>query len=90
MAASILRYELNGKARICAENLRFVLGPYALCHPCEASEPKWGQNLKKTSNSKKEYQNRIRNDRVMPIIGCALKWQLAYFGAKVGYFGHIF
>ena len=21
---------------------------------------------------------------------CALKWQLAYFGPKVGYFGHIF
>ena len=87
MAASILRYELNGKARICAENLRFVLGPVCTMSP---SEPKWGQNLKKTSNSKKEYQNRIRNDRVMPIIGCALKWQLAYFGAKVGYFGHIF
>ena len=38
---------------------------------------------RKNKQFKKEYQNRMKNDRFMP------KWQLAYFGPKVGYFGHI-
>ena len=32
----------------------------------------------------------MKNDRVMLLKGRALKLQLAYFGPKVGYFGHIF
>ena len=42
MAASILRYELKGKARTRPEIFRLVLGPCAQCCPCEASELKWG------------------------------------------------
>ena len=41
---------------------------------------------RKNKQFKKEYQNRIKNDRFMPI----RRWQLAYFGPKIGYFGHIF
>ena len=47
---------------------------------------------RKNKQFKKEYQNRMKNDRFMQIKqleGCTLKWQLAYFGPKVGYFGHI-
>ena len=100
MAASILRYELKGKARTRPEIFRLVLGPDAQCCRCEASEQKLGRKPKstpkenvstfdlsrKTSNLKKEYQYRIKNDRVMLI----RRWQLAYFGTKVGYSGHIF
>ena len=38
----------------------------------------------------KKSQNRMKNDRVMPINVQAQKWYLAYFGPSVGYFGHIF
>ena len=72
MAASILRYELKGKARTRPDIFRLVLGPCAQCCPCEASEQKLGQKSKSTlkenvssfdlsrkkSNFKKEYQNR--------------------------------
>ena len=35
--------------------------------------------------------NLDKNNRVMrQLESRALKWQLAYFGPKVGYFGHIF
>ena len=44
---------------------------------------------RKNKQFKKEYQNRMKNDRFMPLEGRTLKWQLAYFGPKVGYFGHI-
>ena len=40
---------------------------------------------RKNKQFKKENQNRMKNDRFMPI-----KRQFAYFGPKVGYFGHIF
>ena len=46
MAASILRYELKGKARTRPEIFRLVLGPCAQCCPCEASEQKLGQKPK--------------------------------------------
>ena len=39
---------------------------------------------------KKERQNPMKNDRVMPNKGRVPKWQLAYFRPNVGYFGHIF
>ena len=32
----------------------------------------------------------MKNDRLMPIKRSHAKVQLAYFGPKVGYFGHIF
>ncbi len=35
----------------------------------------------------------MKNDRVTPIgklEGVAPKWQLAYFGPRIGYYGHIF
>ena len=47
---------------------------------------------RKNKQFEKEYQNRMKNDRFMPIRtlgGPTLKWQLAYFGPKAGYFGHI-
>ena len=46
MAASILRYELKGKARTRQDIFRLVLGPYAQFCPCEASEQKFGQKPK--------------------------------------------
>ena len=60
MAASILRYELKGKARTRHDIFRLVLGPCAQCCPCEASEQKLVQKpkstifLEKTSNLKKK------------------------------------
>ena len=48
MAASILRYELKGKARTRPDIFSLVLGPCAQCCPCEASEQKWGQKPKYT------------------------------------------
>ena len=51
------------------------------------------QNLEKTSNLKKEYQNRMKNDRVMPIRRLRTKVAVGlfyYFRTKVGYFGHNF
>ena len=50
MAASILRYELKGKAkgRTGLEIFRLILGPCAQCCPCEASEQKCGQKPKST------------------------------------------
>ena len=45
---NILRYELKGKARTRPEIYRVVLGPCALCCPCEASDQKWGQKPKST------------------------------------------
>ena len=46
MAASILRYELKGKARTRHDIFRLVLGPCAQCCPCKASEQKLGQKPK--------------------------------------------
>ena len=46
MAASILRYELKGKARTSPDIFRLVLGPCAKCCPCEASEQKMGPKTK--------------------------------------------
>ena len=43
----------------------------------------------KNKQFKKEYQNRMKNDRFMPIRRSHAKAKLAYFGPKVGYFGHI-
>ena len=45
---------------------------------------------RKMKQFKKEYQNRMKNDRLCQLEGRTLKWQLAYFGPIVGYFGHIF
>ena len=50
MAASFLRYELKGKARTRPDILRLVLVPCAQRCPCEASEQKWGQKPKSSSN----------------------------------------
>ena len=36
------------------------------------------------------YQNRLKNGRVMPIQSLGKSGFLAYFGLKVGYFGHIY
>ena len=38
----------------------------------------------------KECQNRMKMTEFCQLEGRVLKWQLAYFGLKVGYFGHIF
>ena len=46
MAASLLRYELKGKARTRPDILRLVLGPCAQSCQCEASEQKLGQKPK--------------------------------------------
>ena len=35
-------------------------------------------------------QNRIRNSRVMPIQSWGKSGILAYFGLRIGYFGHIY
>ena len=48
MAASILRYELIGKARTCPDIFMLVFGPCAQCCPCEASEQKLGKRPKST------------------------------------------
>ena len=48
MAASILRYESEGKARTRHDILRLGLGPCAQCCPCEASKQKIGQKPKYT------------------------------------------
>ena len=107
MAASILRYELKGKARTRPDIFRLVLGPCAQCCPCEASELKIGPktvifnhgdkalnvssfNLsRKNKQFKKEYQNRLKMNDLCQLENRTLKWKLAYFGPKVGYFGHI-
>ena len=47
-------------------------------------------NHEKNKQFKKEYQNRIKITDLCQLEGRTLKWQLAYFGPKVGYFGHIF
>ena len=46
MTASVLRYELKGKARARHDIFRLVLGPCAECCPCESSEQKLGQKPK--------------------------------------------
>ena len=48
MAASILRYELIGKARTCPEIFMLVFDLCAQCCPCEASEQKLGQKPRST------------------------------------------
>ena len=67
----VLRYELKGKTRTRPVIFRMVLGPCAKFYPCEASEQKRGPNTKilteKKVIKKKERQNRMKNDRVMPI-----------------------
>ena len=58
MAASILRYELKGKARTRPDIFRLVLGPCAQCCPCEASEQKIGS---KTKNIRINYRDKALN-----------------------------
>ena len=48
MAASILRYELIGKARTCPDIFMLVFGLCEQCCSCEASEKKIGQKPKST------------------------------------------
>ena len=48
MAASILRYELKGKAKTRPDIFRYVLGPCAHSCPFEASNQTWGQKPKST------------------------------------------
>ena len=65
----IMRYGLKGKGRTRPDFFRVVLGPCAQFYPCETSEQKWAK-----------HQNRMKNDRVMPINVQAQKWYMACFG----------
>ena len=77
-----------------------VFGLCAKCCPCEASEQNGAknQNLQLRRKGfvsviiqfKKECQNRMKNDRVMPIKRSHAKVAVGLFLPKVGYFGHIF